>query len=188
LEQNPKLREILTKAGLESRDWTIPETELPDSEFDIIISMAFLEHLPTWIAAFELLLECKRLLKAGGSIVVIAPNAPAAGRAFWNDYKHAWYVSKDRLQDMALDVGLLFAESRYTLGWISMSKNPMVLVARFIARSMVTILNFPWLLRGLDSLGLGRLVRKAHKTLFEQVLVRLTKSVQDSESGSRKSL
>lgn len=176
LEQNPALRAIMMDKGLESRSWRIPTSGLPPESFDLIISKSFLEHVPGWIAAFEVLLEAKRLLKPNGAILIIAPNAPAAGRAFWNDYKQGWYVSKQRLVDMGSDAGLRCTDARYTWGWITLSRAPQFVLLRFLSRSIMAVLNITWFARFLEVIGLAGLVRKVQKTLLEQVFVRLSKS------------
>jgi SAM-dependent methyltransferase len=176
LEQNPRLREILESKGLACKDWRIPVTELSSGDYDLIICKSFLEHVPTWIAAFEVLVEAGRLLKPGGSIVILAPNGPGAGRAFWNDYKHGWYVSKPRLVDMGSDAGFICADTRYTLGWVTLAKGPHIALLRLVARIVMAILNITWFSRFLDAIRLSGLVRKVQKTLLEQVLVRLTKT------------
>jgi 2-polyprenyl-3-methyl-5-hydroxy-6-metoxy-1,4-benzoquinol methylase len=175
LEQNPELRKIHAEKDLISEDWRIPKTDLPSERFDLILAVSFIEHIPTWIAAFELMLESRRLLKPGGALLVISPNAPGNGRAFYNDYKHGWYVSRTRLADMASDAGLKMSESRYTLGWITMSGGLAATTCRFLSRIIVAVLNVTWVSRTLDGIGLSGIVRKVDKTLFEQVVVRLTK-------------
>lgn len=176
MEQNPALREIMTGKGLKCRDWRIPKSRLPPQSIDLVICKSFLEHIPGWIAAFELLLEARRVLKPGGSILVIAPNAPAAGRAFWNDYKHGWYVSKQRLVDMGSDAGLSCADSRFTWGWITLSQGPQFALLRYFSRIVMAVLNITWFSRLLEAIGLAGLVRKVQKTLLEQVFVRLLKT------------
>jgi len=53
---------------------------LPDSEFDAIVLNHVLEHVPSPVAE---LTECRRLLRPGGSLVSVTPNAHSLG--------HEWF-------------------------------------------------------------------------------------------------
>jgi SAM-dependent methyltransferase len=175
LEQNRLVRDFLSESGVANREWRPPVTDLDAEAFDLVLSLAFLEHLPTWIDAFQQLLEIKRVLKPGGRLLVIAPNAPGMGGTYHDDYKQCWHVSRKRLEDMAADAGFEVASSRYTLGWIRIGGGPVWSIIRFVARTVNGVMNWPWVRRFMDAVGLEDFSARVRKTIFELVAVEMRK-------------
>ena len=142
---------------------------------DLILSLAFLEHLPTWHAALQQLMEFRKALKPGGRLLVVAPNALGMGRTFWDDFKHGWVVTPKRLHEMAEEVGLSPGRPRYTLGWITILNGPLGVLGGLLGRSTVGTLNFGPLSRALEAVGLGELSAKVRKTVFELTVMEMTR-------------
>jgi 2-polyprenyl-3-methyl-5-hydroxy-6-metoxy-1,4-benzoquinol methylase len=63
-------------AGLDARVGALKEQALPDAHFDVILMSHVIEHLPDPLAE---LIECRRILKPSGSIVIATPNAHGLG-------------------------------------------------------------------------------------------------------------
>jgi SAM-dependent methyltransferase len=175
LEQNPALRDHLASRSLEARDWRPTTIPCPEGSADLVLSLAFIEHLPTWIDAFQQLREVYRVLKPSGRMLIVAPNMPGMGATFWIDYKHGWPVSRARLVGMAEDAGFEVASTRYSIGWITLGQGPVWALGRLIARAANAALNIPPLARLLEAVGLGALAGKIRKTIFELVAVELRK-------------
>jgi 2-polyprenyl-3-methyl-5-hydroxy-6-metoxy-1,4-benzoquinol methylase len=63
----------------------------PTNTWDCLIAIDFIEHLPKDVL-IEFLAECQRTLKAGGVLILRAPNgdSPLVGRNLFNDITHYW--------------------------------------------------------------------------------------------------
>lgn len=76
---NARAKGLAVKAG------DLASQQYPDASFDAIVSSHVIEHLHD-PAAF--LRECRRILKPGGCLVVVTPNADSCGRQW---YGAAWF-------------------------------------------------------------------------------------------------
>lgn len=77
---DPLAVEEARKKGLNVHLGTLSEQEFPPGGFDAIVSSHVIEHVPDPVG---LLRECNRLLKPGGTLVVITPNAGSWGHRFY---------------------------------------------------------------------------------------------------------
>jgi 2-polyprenyl-3-methyl-5-hydroxy-6-metoxy-1,4-benzoquinol methylase len=77
---DPPAVEEASKKGLKVHLGTLSEQELPSGSFDAIVSNHVIEHVPDPVG---LLRECHRLLKPGGNLVVITPNAGSWGHRIY---------------------------------------------------------------------------------------------------------
>ena len=177
LEQNPLVIRELEKQQLRVQTWRPPYIPRDENSIDLILSLAFFEHLPTWIDAMQQLLNVKKVLKPGGRILIIAPNAPGMGATFWDDYKQGWIVSRKRLMDMADEAGLEVVSTRYSIGWITLKGGPLYAIARVAARMTNSMLNLPAVSQFLEFVGLDGLAAKVKKTIFELVAVEIRKPI-----------
>lgn len=175
LEQNRLVRDVLKKQNLAVEDWRPPHIPQPDNSCDLVLSLAFFEHLPTWIDAMQQLLEVKKALKPDGRFLIIAPNAPGMGTTFWDDYKQGWIVSRKRLIDMAEEAGFEVVSTRYSIGWITLKGGPIWSTGRVIARMTNALLNLPVISRLLETIGLDNFSAKVKKTIFELIAVEIRK-------------
>lgn len=186
LDSNRLIRAALAERGLTVQDWRPPRLPRAEASVDLVLSLAFLEHLPTWLAAFEQLLDIRRVLRPGGRCFVIAPNAPGMGASFHDDYKHGWVTSRRRLTDMAEDAGFEVVHTWYTIGWITFIEGPASACGGLLARTAVGFSNLHLLARTLEAIGLDGFVTVLRKTLFELVVVELRKPPHPFEArGAR---
>lgn len=95
VEPSGKAREIAAKKGLQLH----PDTShLPDHTFDVITMWHVLEHVPDLNAQ---IIELKRLLKPGGTIVIAVPNFKSYDANHYGEYwaaydapRHLWHFSR----------------------------------------------------------------------------------------------
>lgn len=171
LEQNPRIREVLEERNVQVRDWKIPQIPLGDESVDCVLSAPFIEHLPTYVDALNLLLEVKRILKPGGRLVMIVPNYLSLKEIFFEDYKHGWITTRKRMEDMLADCQYEVLGFRYTIGWITMRMNPVVGMFRIGISMLMGLLRVHLVDRLLEVLTLNRLSTKFKKTFFELIVI-----------------
>ena len=61
---------------------------LEDTSVDVIFMSNFLEHLPTKDAVLQLFVECARLLRDKGTLLILQPNIRLVGGAYWDFFDH----------------------------------------------------------------------------------------------------
>ena len=93
VELNPLTAEIAQANGLRVRQGTLKDVHFEDNFFDVVFLGDIIEHVPS---PRELLLECRRILKKGGMLVVSTPNLDCfwARRTFtlWEWFSVPWSV------------------------------------------------------------------------------------------------
>jgi len=105
---------------------SLNQAEFPDDEFDAVVMSHVMEHVHDPVG---LLAECKRVLKAGGSLVSITPNARAWGHARFGAHwygldppRHLLLYSRSTLAQLALNCG--FREVR---AWTTAARSHWIL-------------------------------------------------------------
>lgn len=103
LEQPFRQRSI-NYTGLDVKDCNFDTEDFPypDNTFDLIISLAVIEHLANPIKA---LAECRRVLSHGGILYVTTPNWKMDHLNFYNDYTHISPFTPTSLTSAFQDVG-----------------------------------------------------------------------------------
>ena len=77
---DPAAVEQARRRGLTVHLGTLAEQKLPENTFDAVVARHFIEHVPDPI---DILRECRRLLKPGGLLVLITPNARSWGHRLY---------------------------------------------------------------------------------------------------------
>ena len=80
VEPDPKSAEPARAAGLEVRAELLPQQPWPEGHFDAITMFHVVEHLYDPV---HTLIDCCKLLKPGGQLVIATPNYGAIGREFF---------------------------------------------------------------------------------------------------------
>ena len=171
LEQNPNIRSFLEERNIPVKNWNISNIPLEDNSIDYVLSTPFIEHLPTYIDALNLLIEIKRILKPNGKILLIVPNYLSLKEIFFEDYKHGWVTTKKRIKDMLLDCHYEILGFRYTIGWITMRMNPLTAFLRFGISIVFAVLRLNIVERLMEFFKLDVLGNKIKKTLFELIVI-----------------
>lgn len=86
--------------------------ELPEGSLSAILAIDFIEHLPK-DDFLEFLRVSQRALKAGGSLILRAPNgdSPVVGRNLYNDVTHVWAYTSTATNALAKISG--FRETQF---------------------------------------------------------------------------
>ena len=171
LEQNPNIRSFLEERSIPVKNWNIPSIPLEDNSIDYVLSTPFIEHLPTYIDALNLLIEIRRVLKPGGKILLIVPNYLSLKEIFFEDYKHGWVTTRKRIKDMLLDCHYEILGFRYTIGWVTMRMNPLTAFLRFGFSILFAVLRLNIVERSMEFFKLDILGNKIKKTFFELIVI-----------------
>jgi len=96
--------------GLEAHCGTLDSVTLPDASFDVITMSHVIEHLPD---PKRTLHRCMQLLKPGGRLVVVTPNARSLGHSSLGPHwfaldppRHLFIFSPEALASCVRDAGL----------------------------------------------------------------------------------
>jgi SAM-dependent methyltransferase len=82
------------------RVFTCPSTDLSpfeDSAIDVVFMSNFLEHLGTKAEVLKTLHEIRRVLKAGGTVMILSPNIRYASKEYWDFFDHCLPLSDKSL-------------------------------------------------------------------------------------------
>jgi hypothetical protein len=116
--------------------------------------------------------ESARVVRPGGTIILMFPNAYANGSLFWEmDYTHGYFTTPRRVRQMCENVGLDVVAIHRGLHWFWVKPTPLHAIARFAANAVMTVVNWAPVTDLLGFLGLGGLVYRVRKTLFETAIV-----------------
>jgi len=61
---------------------------IPDGSVDVVFMSNLLEHLPDKEAVWEVLLEVRRICRAGGRMLLLQPNVRYSWREYWDFFDH----------------------------------------------------------------------------------------------------
>lgn len=88
VDLSPHVQE-LTKHGIEVLQ--LPADRFADklsTKADVVFMSNFLEHLPDKRVMLRVFEECHRVLKPGGSVIILQPNIRLVGAAYWDYVDH----------------------------------------------------------------------------------------------------
>lgn len=84
IDFDPRAVAVARAQDLDVRLGSLHEQAYPDASFDAVVMSHVIEHVPDPAA---LLVECRRVLKPGGQLVVLTPNAASFGH---RKYRGRW--------------------------------------------------------------------------------------------------
>jgi SAM-dependent methyltransferase len=94
--------------------------EIESESFDLAYSAFVFEHLADGIEGFHFVQELHRVLKPGGVLTLIVPDALSLGMEFWSlDYTHRYPTTERNVTQILLECGLRIERcARYRgAGW-----------------------------------------------------------------------
>lgn len=88
IDLNPRVREFAA-ADVEVRNESCTNMRsLADESADVVFMSNFLEHLPTKQLVVDTLAEARRILRRGGSLMILQPNVRLLPGAYWDFFDH----------------------------------------------------------------------------------------------------
>jgi 2-polyprenyl-3-methyl-5-hydroxy-6-metoxy-1,4-benzoquinol methylase len=78
----------------------------PNDHFDVVFMSNYLEHLPSGEAVVAQLEVASRLLRPGGSVLVLQPNIRYVGSAYWDFIDHSVALTEKSLVEAGELAGL----------------------------------------------------------------------------------
>jgi SAM-dependent methyltransferase len=119
--------------------------ELASNSFDVVFCSNFLEHLHSKEAVSRVFAEVMRLLKPGGSLLLMGPNMRTVPGAYWDFWDHHLPLSERSLAEGLLIAG--FELKRVTARFLPYSTKSHLPRASFL---VVGYLHFPpaWRIMG----------------------------------------
>lgn len=104
---------------------------IDDGSVDVVFTSNFFEHLPTKPDLVQTLLECNRVLRDGGRILVLMPNFRALPGRYWDYFDHHLPLTPHSLAEVLGITGFRVTESidRFLPYTIKHSRLPRSLVA-----------------------------------------------------------
>ncbi|MBT0666178.1 methyltransferase domain-containing protein [Geobacter pelophilus] len=127
LEISEFAAEIARKKGLEVTTGTIEEMGNSTSPFDMILAFEVIEHVPSPVAFLE---QVAGLIRSGGHLLLSTPNYACGQRygdqwyGFTGSFEHIYYFSKDVLERMARQAGLVLTYWETTMHSGDNSRKP----------------------------------------------------------------
>jgi SAM-dependent methyltransferase len=142
-EPGPALAEALRKRGIPVVEKRVPPLEEPDASQNAVITFHVLEHLKDFDAVTIFLAEIRRVLKPGGTVMIICPDYLDWKNVFFDfDYSHNYITTSNRLHQLVRDAGLVIDERKYLYGSLSFFPG-------FFLNTLVKLLFMPFeLVRG----------------------------------------
>ncbi len=173
VEPSDSLRASLVKNGFEILPDPIPKLSVADSSIDMIYSYDVLEHLENYSTILSFFNEAKRVLKPGGHIIVIAPNAETIGNLFYlHEYQHNYFTNVDRIVSLLADADYTIVKAKPFLTSLGTFDSKLINAVDRIFANLVLVLArnvlFTAIIRGI--LGRG-LLFKIHKNIYDHVCV-----------------
>lgn len=173
IEPSDSLRADLESRGLRVMSEPLPSIDLDDGTIDLVYSYDVVEHLGEYSNILRFFAEASRVLKPGGHIVVIVPNAETIGNLFYlYEYQHSYFTCQHRIETMLVDTGFNITASQSFLTGIGLSKNRIFkALDRVIAHTLLLFARSVLVTAIMRSV-LGRdLVFKIHKNLYDHTSI-----------------
>jgi len=126
---------------------------LPDAALDVVFTSNFFEHLPTKEALRATLLEARRCLKPGGTLICMGPNVKYLPGAYWDFWDHYLPLTELSIGEVLGVLGFHVARRTARFLPYSMSQGfapPVALVAVYLR------LHFLWRFFGRQFLVIAR--------------------------------
>ena len=120
VEINHKMASNLSRRGYDIAMTNVPPLPFVSDNFDAVVALNVLEHMPDLPRAFDFVGEMVRVVRSGGLVCINCPDFLATGYLFWDaDYTHNFPTTKNRLNQLLSDHKLNIVDDTYFSGPIS---------------------------------------------------------------------
>ena len=132
LEPNQSLRNMVTGQGFKVLDGRLPhDFKIEQKGFDLVFIGHVLEHLPSYKEVISSLENLKALLRPGGYVIVLFPDASKSKWLFYHDYTHQYVTTPRRMKIIFQEVGLKVIESKNYVSCLVRLAKPVFYVGKF---------------------------------------------------------
>ena len=132
IDLNPRLKDFAS-SEVEIRNESCTNlTSIADGIADVVFMSNFLEHLPSKQLVLDTLVESKRILRAGGKLIILQPNVRFLPGAYWDFFDHHTPLTERSLVEAVTSIDL----------------EPILVIAKFLPYTTKSVLpQSPWLVR-----------------------------------------
>jgi cyclopropane fatty-acyl-phospholipid synthase-like methyltransferase len=165
IEVNNLRAASLVKRGIPTVMSYTPPIPLRAGEFDAVVALNVIEHMPDLPTALRFLREMVRVARPGALICINCPDLVFSGSMFWDaDYTHNFPTSMRRMIQMYRDQGLTIVDATYFAGTIAGPlATPVGWLARFLPVGLIGYL--------MRSAVTGDRMRRAQLTFMRNVFI-----------------
>lgn len=172
VESSGPFQSELKKHGIEVIDANVLDIPLPDHCADLVYASMVLEHMSTPMEAVGMVQEAARLVRPGGIVCLMFPNAYTCGRIFWEmDYTHGYYTTPRRVTQMCDHLGLNVIVNERVVGWFWTRTTPLLHILLLISNLVTSIVNASVVISSARVVGLEGILWKIRKTFFESSII-----------------
>jgi len=129
MDLNPRSPEFLAPEVKFLRQDCSTRWSLPDASLDVVFTSNFFEHLPDKLAMRDTLLEARRCLKPGGTLIALGPNIKFVPGAYWDFWDHFLCLTEMSVAEALLNNGFRVTRSTAKFLPYSMVDRPQVPIA-----------------------------------------------------------
>ncbi len=186
IEPSDQLRAELTAKGFFVLDEPLPHIRMEDRSADLVYCSDTVEHLSSYVEVLDFFNEAHRILRRGGHITVIVPNAETIGPLFhMYEYQHCFVTTLGRIEAMMRDSGFDITLSRAYLTNAGLSRWWLVRAIDRVVAHASLFFGRSVILNAMARTVLGRdLLFRIHKNLCDHIAVVGRKSSSDPAAAS----
>jgi SAM-dependent methyltransferase len=135
VEPTQALRDHVISQGFRVSSDSLPNLQsIKGGSKDFVFSLHVIEHAPNYLEARKWIEEMLRVTKPGGYILICAPDIRSWKEQFWNaDWSHGWPTTPQRLNQVAIDLGVNPVSST------SLHLMRKGMVARMVAKVLIAV-------------------------------------------------
>ncbi len=173
IEPSEQLRAELTAKGFFVLDEPLPQIRVEDRTADLVYCSDTVEHLSSYVEVLDFFNEAQRILRPGGHITVIVPNAETIGPLFhMYEYQHCFVTTLGRIEALMRDAGFDITLSRAYLTNAGLSRWSIVRAIDRVVAHTSLLFGRSVILNSMARAVLGRdLLFRIHKNLCDHIAV-----------------
>ena len=112
VDPNPAVRQFAAEGVRVVHASSTDLGAIADASVDVVFASNFFEHLADKDALLQTLLECRRVLRSGGRLLVLQPNIRVVGGRYWDFLDHSLPLTERTLVEALAVVDIRVREVR----------------------------------------------------------------------------